>query len=150
MAFGYVTYKNFAPVNSIYSNLTNSEGCGLRLEAAGLVAVATQKAQIPYAIVAVGTDSITPGTYPSAPVAGSLEVIDQLGVAVQVRASDYDTIAAGDRIKIDENAAVDGSFRADNTPADGDYVWGIALTDCAADEQFIMRFAPYLEVVPAP
>jgi hypothetical protein len=149
MAFGYVTYKNFAPVNSIASNLTNSEGCGLRITAEGRVALCTTTAHVPYAIVAVGTDSITPGTYPSAPLAGSLEVIDQLGVAVQVRASDDGAIAAGDFIKIDA-AAADGSFLADNAPSDGDYVWGMALTDCAAEEQFIMRFAPYLAVVPAP
>jgi hypothetical protein len=143
MAFGYVTYKNFAPVNSIASNLTNSEGCGLRLSAEGRVAVATTQAHVPYAIVAVGTDSITPGTYPSAPVAGSLEVIDQLGVAVQVRASDAGAIAAGDLIMIDATAA-DGSFLADNSPDSTKYVWGMALTACAAEEQFIMRFAPYI------
>lgn len=144
MAFGYVTYKNFAPVNSIASNLTNSEGCGLRLTAEGRVAVATTQAHIPYAIVAVGTDSITPGTYPSAPVAGSLEVIDQLGVAVQVRASDAGAIAAGDLIMIDAAATVPGSFLANNAPTSTKYVWGMALTDCAADEQFILRFAPFI------
>jgi hypothetical protein len=142
MAFGYVTYKNFAPVNEIASNLTNSEGCGLRLTAEGRVALCTTQAHIPYAIVAVGTDSITPGTYPSAPVAGSLEVIDQLGVAVQVRASTAGAISAGDFIQIDASDA-DGSFLADNSPTGSTYVWGIALTDCAAEEQFIMRFAPY-------
>ena len=144
MAFGYVTYKNFAPVNSIASNLTNSEGCGLRLSAEGRVAVATTQAHIPYAILAVGADSITPGTYPSAPVAGSLEVIDQLGVAVQVRASDAGAIAAGDLIMIDASASVPGAFLADNTPDSTKYVWGMALTACAAEEQFIMRFAPYI------
>lgn len=143
MAFGYVTYKNFAPVNSIASNLTNSEGCGLRLSAEGRVALCTTQAHIPYAILAVGADSITPGTYPSAPVAGSLEVIDQLGVAVQVRASDAGAIAAGDLIMIDATAA-DGSFLANNSPTSTKYVWGIALTACAAEEQFIMRFAPYI------
>jgi len=149
MAFGYVTYKNFAPVNLIASNLTNSEGCGLYLDAEGLVALAEKTSDIPYAIVAVGTDSITPGTYPSAPVAGSLEVIDQLGVAVQVRASDGGSISAGDLIAIDETASEKGSFKM-HSPADGDYIWGMALTGCAADEQFILRFAPYLVVVPAP
>lgn len=150
MAFGYVTYKNFAPVNLIASNLTNSEGCGLYLDAEGLVAIAEKTSDIPYAIVAVGTDSITPGTYPSAPVAGSLEIIDQLGVAVQVRASDAGSITAGSLIVIDGSAEVLGSFKVNNTPEDGTYVWGMALTDCAADEQFILRFAPYLVVVPAP
>jgi hypothetical protein len=143
MAFGYVTYKNFAPVNEIASNLTNSEGCGLRLTAEGRVALCTTQAHIPYAILAVGADSITPGTYPSAPVAGSLEVIDQLGVAVQVRASSAGVIVAGDFIQIDPSDA-DGSFLAENAPTAATYVWGIALTDCAASEQFIMRFSPYV------
>jgi len=142
MAFGYVTYKNFAPVNEIASNLTNSEGCGLRITAEGRVALCTTTAHVPYAILAVGADSITPGTYPSAPVAGSLEIIDQLGVAVQVRASSAGAISAGDFIQIDASDA-DGSFLADNSPTGSTYVWGIALTDCEAEEQFIMRFAPY-------
>jgi hypothetical protein len=143
MAFGYVTYKNFAPVNEIASNLTNSEGCGLRITAPGRVALCTTQAHIPYAIVAVGTDSITPGTYPSAPVAGSLEVIDQLGVAVQVTNSAAGAIVAGDLIQIDASAA-NGTFAADNSPTGGTYVWGMALTSCAANEQFILRFAPYI------
>tara|TARA_R110000868_G_scaffold143816_2_gene362362 strand:+ start:1390 stop:1842 length:453 start_codon:yes stop_codon:yes gene_type:complete len=150
MAFGYVTYKNFAPVNQIASNLTNSEGCGLKLDGEGEVSLATDLTSLPYAIVAVGTDSITPGTYPSAPVAGSLEVIDQLGVAVQVRASDAGAISAGKLVIIDDAASVPGSFKMTNSPADGNYVWGVALTACAANEQFILRFSPYLAVVPAP
>ena len=141
MAFGYVTYKNFAPVNEIASNLTNSEGCGLRITGPGRVALATTQAHVPYALVAVGTDSITPGTYPSAPVAGSLEVIDQLGVAVQVTNSAAGAIVAGDLIQIDP-AAANGTFTADNTPTGGTYVWGMALTSCAASEQFILRFNP--------
>jgi hypothetical protein len=144
MAFGYVTYKNFAPVNQIASNLTNSEGCGLKLDAEGTVSLAVTTTSLPYAIVAVGTDSITPGTYPSQPVAGSLEVIDQLGVAVQVRASDDGGISAGDYIQIDSAASVPGSFKTNNAPAVDSYVWGIALTDCAASEQFILRFAPFI------
>jgi hypothetical protein len=54
MAFGYVTYKNFAPVNQIASNLTNSEGCGLKLDAEGTVSLAVTTGSVPYAIVAVG------------------------------------------------------------------------------------------------
>ena len=144
MAFGYVTYKNFAPVNLIASNLTNSEGCGLKLDAEGTVSLAVTTGSLPYAIIAVGTDSITPGTYPSAPLAGSLEVIDQLGVAVQVRASDAAGISAGDYIQIDSSATVPGAFKRNNAPTSTTFVWGIALTDCAADEQFILRFAPFI------
>jgi len=144
MAFGYVTYKTFAPVNQIGGNLTNSEGCGLKLDAEGTVSLAVTTGSLPYAIVAVGTDSITPGTYPSAPVAGSLEVIDQLGCAVQALASDAGSISAGDYVQIDPAASVPGSFKANNAPTGGSFVWGIALTDCAADEQFILRFQPFI------
>jgi len=143
MAFGYVTYKNFAPVNSIASDLTDSEGCGLKLDGEGEVSLAVTTGSVPYAIVAVGATSIT-GSYPGAPIAGSLEVIDQLGVAVQVRASDAGSIAAGDYIQIDSSASVPGSFTANNAPTAGDFVWGMALTDCSADEQFILRFAPFI------
>lgn len=142
MAFGYVTYKNFAPVNIIASDLTGSEGCGLKLDGEGAVSLAVTQGSLPYAIVAVGAATVD-GTYPGAPVAGSLEVIDQLGCAVQVQASDASNVTAGDLIQIDPAASVPGSFLADNTPTAGTYVWGIALTDCSAGEQFILRFAPY-------
>ena len=143
MAFGYVTYKNFAPVNSIASNLTGSEGCGLKLDSQGAVSLAVTQGSVPYAIVAVGSSTVD-GSYPGAPVAGSLEVIDQLGVAVQVQASNAAGISAGDLIQIDSAASVPGSFLRDNTPTAGTFVWGMALTDCSAGEQFILRFAPYI------
>lgn len=144
MAFSYVTYKNFAPINQIDSNLTNSEGCGLTLTAAGTVGVATATTDIPYGFVMVGCDSITPGTYPSAPVAGSLEVVDQLGVAVQALASDTGPIIAGAYVVIDPAATVPGSFTDSAIAGSGDYIWGLALTSCQADEQFILRFNPTL------
>lgn len=143
MAFGYVTYKTFAPVNSIASNLTGSEGCGLKLDSEGAVSLAVTQGSLPYAIVAVGAATVD-GTYPGAPVAGSLEVIDQLGCAVQAQASDAAAVSAGDYIQIDPAASVPGSFKTDNTPTAGTFVWGIALTDCAAGEQFILRFAPFI------
>lgn len=143
MAFGYVTYKTFAPVNIIGSDLTGSEGCVLKLSGEGSVYLANTQGDLPYAIVAVGAATVD-GTYPGAPVAGSLEVIDQLGCAVQAQASDADSIYAGDLIQIDPAASVPGSFKTDNTPTAGTYVWGIALTDCSAGEQFILRFAPFI------
>ena len=142
MAFSYVTYKNFAPINQIGSNLTNSEGCGLTLIGQGAVDVATAATDIPYGFVMVGCDSITPGTYLSAPVAGSLEVVDQLGVAVQALASDAGPITAGSYVYIDSAATVPGSFKDASAAVSGDYLWGVALTDCQADEQFILRFNP--------
>jgi hypothetical protein len=142
MAFSYVTYKNFSPVNQIGGNLTNSEGCGVTLTAQGEVSLCTSESDIPYGLVMVGADSITPGTYPSAPVAGSLEIVDQLGVAVQVLASDAGAITAGMYVYTDAAASVPGSFKDASGAGAGDYVWGLALTDCAAGEQFIMRFNP--------
>lgn len=142
MAFSYVTYKNFAPVNQIGSNLTNSEGCGLTLTAEATVGIATAESDIPYGFVMVGCDSITPGVYPSAPVAGSLEVVDQLGVAVQALASDAGPITAGSFVYIDSNATVPGSFKDAAGAGAGEYIWGLALTSCQADEQFILRFNP--------
>jgi hypothetical protein len=142
MAFSYVTYKNFAPINQIDGNLTNSEGCGVVLTAAGTVGIASLPTDLPYGFVMVGADSITPGTYPSAPVAGSLEIVDQLGVAVQVLASDAGAITAGMYVYTDAAASVPGSFKDASGAGAGDYVWGLALTDCAAGEQFIMRFNP--------
>lgn len=144
MAFGYVTYKNFAPVNTIASDLTGSEGCGLKLDGEGAVSLAVTTGSVPYALVAVGA-STPDNTYPGQPVAGSLEVIDQLGCAVQAQASDAGSISAGDYIQIDPAASVPGSFKANNAPATGSFVWGLALTDCAAGEQFILRFAPFIK-----
>jgi hypothetical protein len=143
MAFGYVTYKTFAPVNIIASNLTGSEGCGLKLDGEGAVSLAVTQGSLPYAIVAVGA-STPDGVYPGQPVAGSLEVIDQLGCAVQATASTTGAIAAGDFVLIDSSDA-NGTFvsAANQAPTTGDVVWGLALTDCAAGEQFILRFQPY-------
>jgi len=145
MAFAYVTYKNFAPINLIKTDLTNREGCGLALSSGteGQVAVAVGNDVVPYGVVVVGAGSID-GTYPGTPVAGSLEIVDMVGVAIQARASDAGAIAAGKLVQIDTGASVPGSFKANNAPTTGDYVWGLALTSCAADEQFIMRFLPYI------
>jgi len=147
MAFSYVTYKNFAPINSILTTFVDSEGCGVNLTAGveGQVKIATSNnaALIPYGVVVVGAASID-GVYPGTPVAGSLEIVDMVGVAIQARASDAGAIAAGKLVQIDTGASVPGSFKANNSPTTGDYVWGLALTSCAADEQFIMRFLPYI------
>jgi hypothetical protein len=152
MAFGYVTYKNFAPINSIVQDLTGSEGCGVYLyETEGRIKLATGASVIPYGLVAVGS-STPDGQYPGAPVAGSLEVVDQIGCAVQVRASDTGSISAGDLVLID-TADANGTFVsvANQAPATGDWIWGLALTDCEAGEQFILRFQPYIkQYTPAP
>jgi hypothetical protein len=48
-------------------------------------------------------------------------------------------VNANDPVLVD----TDGSFITTGGTA-GDYVWGIALTDAAAGEQFLLRFTPYL------
>ena len=151
MAFSYVTYKTFAPVNSITADLTGSEGCGVKIfTTEGRIKLATGTTDVPYALVQVG--STTPdGVYPGAPVAGSLEVVDQLGCAVQVKASTTGAINAGAFVLIDTSDA-NGTFVsiANQPAATGDWIWGLALTDCAASEQFIMRFQPYVKQYTAP
>ena len=154
MAFGYVTYKTFAPVNTIVQDLTGSEGCGVYLYTSGgtaeaTIKVATASTNVPYALIAVG--STTPdNTYPGQPVAGSLEVVDQLGCAVQVKASTTGAISAGEFVAID-NSDADGTFvtLGNQAPASNSWSWGLALTDCQAGEQFIIRFQPFIAKYPS-
>ena len=143
MALGATTYKTPNIINQIDSDMTAKEGCGLRLYAANRVRLATNPSEFPYGIIVTGTDSVTPGTYPSAIGDAALELVDQLGCVVQVLASSQFAIAAGDAIIIDSTDA-DGTFtNASDQPAGaGDWIWGFALTDAAASEQFLMRFQP--------
>jgi hypothetical protein len=145
MSLGATTYKTPNIINQIDSDMTAKEGCGVRLLAANQVRLATDATVIPYGIIVTGTDSLTPGTYPSAIGDASLELVDQLGCVVQVLASSQFSIAAGDFIIIDSTDA-DGTFtQVNDQPATaGDWIWGLALTDAAASEQFLMRFQPFL------
>ena len=143
MALGATTYKTPNIINLINSDMTGKEGCGVLLYAANRVQIADSPSYIPYAVIVTGTDSVTPGTYPSAIGDASLELVDQLGCVVQVLASSQFSIAAGDFILIDSTDA-DGTFtNATDQPAGaGEWIWGLALTDAAASEQFLMRFQP--------
>ena len=143
MALGPTTYKTPNIINSIDSDMTGKEGCGVLLYGANRVKLATSPGELPYGIIVTGTDSVTPGTYPSAIGDASLEMVDQLGCVVQVLASSQFAIAAGDAILIDSTDA-DGTFTNGNDqPAGvGDWIWGFALTEAAASEQFLMRFQP--------
>jgi hypothetical protein len=143
MALGATTYKTTNIINLIGQDLTSKEGCGLKLHAANSVELATASTEIPYAVVVTGTDSVTPGTYPSAIGDASLELVDQLGCCVQVLISSQSNVAAGEFLLIDA-ADADGTFTgsASYIPTAGDWVWGYALTDAAAGEQCLMRFQP--------
>lgn len=144
MALGPTTYKTTNIINLIGQDLTAKEGCGLYLPlTANTVDVAGTTTAVPYGIVVTGTDSLTPGTYPSAVGDAALEIVDQLGCCVQVLISSQSNVTAGEFLYID-SADADGTFTGSNsyTAQVGDWVWGLALTDAAAGEQCLMRFQP--------
>ena len=143
MALGATTYKTPNIINQIDEDLTAKEGCGVRLYAANRVRLATDATAIPYGIIVTGTDSLTPGTYPSAIGDASLEMVDQLGCVVQVLISSNGVVAPGDFLLIDSSDA-DGTFvsTSNQAPAAGDWIWGLALTDAGSGEQCLMRFQP--------
>ena len=148
MALGATTYKTPNIINKIDSDMTGKEGCGVLLYAANRVRLATAATELPYAVIVTGTDSLTPGTYPSAIGDASLEMVDQLGCVVQVLISSSGSISASDLLLIDSTDA-DGTFTSTGTQAAsaGDWLWGLALTDAGAGEQCLMRFQPaYVEV----
>ena len=143
MALGATTYKTPNIINQIGSDFTAKEGCGVYLFAANTVKLATSPQAPPYGIIVTGTDSLTPGTYPSAIGDASLEMVDQLGCVVQVLISSTGSISASDLLLIDSTDA-DGTFTSasNQAPSAGDWIWGLALTDAGAGEQCLMRFQP--------
>jgi hypothetical protein len=151
MALGNLTYKTPNAINKIAQDLSASEGCALKLSAQGVVSLAVTTASLPYGVVVVGCASVD-GTYWASTnsttkaqgvvAQSALELVDALGCVVQVTASSTAAIVAGDFIQVDSSTA-DGAFKANNSPASTTYVWGVALTDCAASGQFLLRFAPY-------
>lgn len=143
MALGPTTYKTPNIINQIGEDLTSKEGCGVYLYSANTVTVATATTDLPYGVVVTGTDSLTPGTYPSAIGDAALELVDQLGCVVQVLISGNGGVTAGAALVIDSGDA-DGSFTDSGniTLATGDWLWGYALTDADSNEQCLMRFQP--------
>jgi len=151
MALGATTYKTPNIINLIGSDMTAKEGCGVYLYSANRVDLATATQAPPYGIIVTGTDSITPGTYPSAVGDAALELVDQLGCVVQVLISANGGVVAGDYLLIDASDS-DGTFTStgNQTSAEGDWVWGYALTDADSSQQCLMRFQPYLQQYVAP
>ena len=145
MALGATTYKTPNIINLIDSDMTGKEGCGVRLVAANRVKIADATTDFPYAVIVTGTDSLTPGTYPSAIGDASLELVDQLGCVVQVLISSSGSISATDFLLIDSTDA-DGTFvsATNQAAAASDWIWGLALTDAGAGEQCLMRFQPVI------
>lgn len=151
MALGTLSYKTPNAINKIAQDLSGSEGCALKLSAQGVVSLAVTTASLPYGVVVVGCSSVdglfwasTNNTTKAQGVIAqsSLELVDALGCVVQATASSTAAIVVGDFIQVDA-ATADGAFKANNSPASTTYVWGVALTDCAASGQFVLRFAPY-------
>jgi hypothetical protein len=157
MALGATTYKTPNIINKISEDLTGREGCGVFLAAANTVQLAASTGVMPYGIIVTGTDSLTPGDYspPSSIGDASLELVDQLGCVVQVLIGTNGNVTAGDFLLID-SVDGDGTFAStgNQAPAEGDWIWGLALTDAASSEQCLMRFQPqsveYIAPPPAP
>jgi hypothetical protein len=143
MALGYTTYKTPNAIFLIGSDLTGKEGCGVWLHDQGSVRVATATSAVPYGIVTVGGPSEDGVTYPGLIGGSSVEFVDMLGCTVQVQVSGSNSILAGEFVLIDSVAA-DGTFTGvySQSPAAGDWVWGLALTNAAAGEQCLIRFQP--------
>lgn len=151
MALGATTYKTPNIINLIGSDMTAKEGCGVYLYSANRVDFANATQAPPYGIIVTGTDSVTPGTYPSAIGDAALELVDQIGCVVQVLISANGSVVAGDFLLIDASDA-DGTFTSvsNQTAAAGDWVWGYALTDADSSQQCLMRFQPYVQQYVAP
>lgn len=142
MALGYTTYKTPNAIFTIGSDLTGKEGCGVYLYDQGYVKVATATTDVPYGIVTVGGPS-EDGTYAGLIGGSSVEFVDMLGCTVQVQISVTAAVVAGEFVLIDSVTA-DGTFTGvySQSPAAGDWVWGLALTNAAAGEQCLIRFQP--------
>lgn len=143
MALGYTTYKTPNAIFTINEDLSGKEGCGVTLTGQGAVAIAPSTQNIPYGIVTVGGPSEDGVTYPGLIGGSSVEFVDMLGCTVQVQVSSSNSIAVGEFVLID-NVEQDGTFTGTNSqsPATGDWLWGLALTNAAAGEQCLMRFQP--------
>ena len=146
MALGATTYKTPNIINLIGSDMTAKEGCGVYLYSANRVDIASSTQAPPYGIIVTGTDSVTPGTYPSAIGDAALELVDQLGCVVQVLISANGGVVAGDLLLIDASDT-DGTFTSTGNQEvnAADWIWGYALTDADASQQCLMRFQPYLQ-----
>jgi hypothetical protein len=143
MALGATTYKTPNPIFSINEDLTGKEGCGVYLDGANTLTVATLGTDVPYGVVVAGCNNLGDGNKDVA--ASALELVDQLGCVVQVRMNSQNGAAAGELLLIDTIDA-DGTFITANNQAlfDGYWVWGLALTDAGPGEQCLMRFQPYV------
>ena len=142
MALGATTYKTPNPIFSINEDLTGKEGCGVYLDGANTLTVATATTDVPYGVVVAGCNSLD--DFSKNVAASALELVDQLGCVVQVTISGETSVSAGEFLYIDM-AVQDGTFTTAYAPnfSVGEWVWGLALTDAGPNEQCLMRFQPY-------
>lgn len=144
MALGYTPYKTPNAIYLIGSDLTGCEGFGVTLAFGeqGKVAVATATTDVPYGVVTVGGPS-EDGQYPGLIGGSSVEFVDAVGCVVQVAVTSQTSVVAGEMLLID-SADANGTFIGTNsiTPAVGDWLWGLALTNAQPGEQCLMRFLP--------
>jgi hypothetical protein len=153
MALGATTYKTPNIIILIKEDMTGKEGCGVTLTygVPNQIEIPADAQAFPYGIIVTGTDSVTPGTYPSAIGDASLELVDQIGCVVQVLISSNGNVLAGDVLMIDTTDN-DGTFVSvvNQAPAENDWLWGLALTDAGSSEQCLMRFQPWIQGYIAP
>ena len=142
MALGYTTYKTPNAIFLIGSDLTGKEGFGVYLAGQGGVMLATATTDNPYGIVTVGGPSEDGVTYPGLIGGSSVEFVDMLGCTVQVQISGTGGVSANEFVLIDITEP--GTFVSANSqlPNQGDWLWGLALTNAGAGEQCLMRFQP--------
>jgi hypothetical protein len=143
MALGATTYKTPNIIFSINSDLTDKEGCGVYLDGANTLTVASLTTDVPYGIVVAGCNSLDDGSKVVA--ASALELVDQLGCTVQVTIGSTYSVYAGFFLLIDSNDANGTFVSTDFQPAqEGDWIWGLALTNAGPGEQCLMRFQPFV------
>ena len=143
MALGYTTYKTPNAIFTIEQDLSGCEGFGVNLKGQGRVTIATDPTDTPYGIVTVGGPSEN-NVYPGLIGGSSVEFVDMLGCTVQVQVSGTGGIVAGDFVLIDitEPGTYVSQFNVLVSP--GDWLWGLALTNCLAGEQCLIRFQPLI------
>ena len=143
MALGNTTYKTPNAIFTIGSDLTGCEGFGVTLTGQGAVAVASTTTEVPYGIVTVGGPSEDGVTYPGLIGGSSVEFVDMLGCTVQVQVSGNGGVNATEFVLIDVSEPGTFVSALNVVVAEGDWAWGLALTNCAAGEQCLIRLQPF-------
>ena len=137
MALGSLTYKTPVKIAVIGSDLTTKAGFIVKLTDESTVALCNTAAARPYGVIVVGTDSLTPGTYPSQIAAGALEIVDAYGSTIVA-------MAGGTGVTFGNAVTVTNTGACNDAPAlgAGEWIVGYALSAAAAGESFLLSFQP--------